>query len=1603
MALLLRNVVWRTMKWSGLPIICAAAAELLSTVPARGQIQIQRAVVVRQADAVNAENFDGKESNEGVYAPESTNAMDQLALAEKMERLKEWNKSADLYQEILTNSHYTSKVVPSHYDQDHRVDQYTSVEELVMQRLAKWPQEGLEVYRARYEAPAAALLEGTRGDDLLPLHQVFSRYFVTDAGKQAGIRLMDHDLESGEFRSAASIGDRLLQWHPNILAERGAILYRTAIAFHLAGDDADASARLRQLKRDNPQDKGTVRGHDVVLADSLERELQQKPPAATGSTADSYTTFGGDATRDRILAAAGTPGAHLYSIDLSRPFWSNINAQQSQLLELRYKEEQRNGLTLGIVPVIDRGALFFQDGQRIYAVSLESGVPLPGWQQTHGGEHNGAYTLAGVSGSPRNHQLTLTVTDRNLLAVMGQTDMGMVRVGLPVQESSRLVCLDRQTGKEDWVVAPGQLPQEPLRSLDFNGSPLVVGDNVLVVATASKNAGFEDCYVLCFDLSKGTLRWPCHVATASIAGMVWAGFNPNFQAPANATHLAYANGRVYCQTNRGAVAAIDAYNGSIAWLDIYPRGQQASGNMPFNPMIFQGGQVPQNQTRPWVYNPVIVCQGMVFTLPLEGKNLLIYDATTGAEVKRIDLDDLSSRVKNDDIAEREEFTTLAGVVDDKLIVVGNRAVVALNWKAYDANHYDDYKMLFWDGIYPKSLRGRPFLTHDRLYLPMEDRLYMLDLATGKVIDDYPKYPRSWPDDEEGPGNVLVTSDHTVIAGADRVAVYTDLDAAKAKLDREAADAPNDAVPRLRYAEVMFAAADYETSLAKLDEAIQRLGGPDAMQPGPARDRVFNDALTFAQKLRADPRPDAAARVETLFDRAGAAALSPEQLVHYRVARARFDQSKGDLASAVKRYQQILSERATRAVALPDDSSRTPASADVVAQKQIAELIKKDPAIYEPFEKEAAEALQKARDAKDSARLLDVAEAYPNATVASEAMLLAAESYEAGGNLRAARRILFDIYSNHNEKTAQWPQILEALARADLQVGGKAAGAVKLLSEGAAELHDPGLRKPLKLPDGSEIAAGTPFSEATAKVRKFAYQEQVRSLPNFRLPLPPPYTKPFRPDSPVISNVDALVAPQRDFTRPDRLVVWSSAPLLTIYPAGSDKPLASTNKVLTRPKGCAWIGNDLLVWNAEGAVLLKADGAGVAWKLDVGGLQPIDVVASEETPDNVAAAEIDRRAQAEAVMLARHQAILMRGGLAVPPALPAPAPKPNGGPEQVDQVLPVGDRVLLTTTTGRVMSVDLAGGHIAWQTRLTDRPVDRLIGDEDFTVVKAQDDANVRLVVLDTHSGHVRGARTFLLAAGVVPQNVALSADGTLVYTMPDRIRLKDLYKPWGEKEVEKIAPPGQASFLNLNRPDQLVISEGRILAVSDSGNVDRAGEKYIRLYSLETGEPIMLNFAGGQQVERALSIGTKSTDVTLRVIGPRVYAAAPDAAICYNLDNPDDRYPMFDQTQAADGMGAQLCFIGQDYLIVLNPTSPQGDVVPPAPAPPGAAPQPAVSPAYTVFGFSRALRGGKESGRMDYNYSVSNPAGITADWQPMEGGLAYLCTDHKLHLLLGAK
>lgn len=167
------------------------------------------------------------------------------------------------------------------------------------------------VYRSRYETDAAKLLAAAGPAELDKLQQVLFLYFPTESAKAAGIRLMDDYFEQGDYVAVAQTGRRLLDWHPNLIAERPMVLYRTAIAQKLAGQGEDAGRCLDELRRDFPQASGTIRGQDVLLADSLQKELAGAN-LVRGESSDSWLSVGGDPSRSKVSSSTVRPGAAVF-------------------------------------------------------------------------------------------------------------------------------------------------------------------------------------------------------------------------------------------------------------------------------------------------------------------------------------------------------------------------------------------------------------------------------------------------------------------------------------------------------------------------------------------------------------------------------------------------------------------------------------------------------------------------------------------------------------------------------------------------------------------------------------------------------------------------------------------------------------------------------------------------------------------------------------------------------------------------------------------------------------------------------------------------------------------------------------------------------------------------------------------------------------------------------------------------------------------------------------------------------------------------------------------------------------------------------------------
>jgi len=124
----------------------------------------------------------------------------------------------------------------------------------------------------------------------------------------------------------------------------------------------------------------------------------------------------------------------------------------------------------------------------------------------------------------------------------------------------------------------------------------------------------------------------------------------------------------------------------------------------------------------------------------------------------------------------------------------------------------------------------------------------------------------------------------------------------------------------------------------------------------------------------------------------------------------------------------------------------------------------------------------------------------------------------------------------------------------------------------------------------------------------------------------------------------------------------------------------------------------------------------------------------------------------------------------------------------------------------------------------------------------------------------------------------------------------------------------------------------------------------------------------------------------------------------YNLDRPsEDKWPspgiVEPQPSVRDAMIGRDYFVLIDQLIAGAP-NPNRNV---APAQAGAGPQ-----AYRLLAYSRApikREDGEivESGRFDYWETVSSQAGISPEWQGVNGGFYYRTLDRTVRFLQGAR
>lgn len=1219
----------------------------------------------------------GQSAAEGVYVRDSSRAVDRFALADRLASLGEWGKAAEVYREVAEE--LGSELVSARGEQG-MVYQYRPVADAVRDRLTAWPVEGREAYRDLYGGQAERALSAARQfeaqspERLDALEQIVRREFLTGAAVEAAIELIDRHLAAGRFGVALRTARSLLDQHPDLATmtfddvnARAALLLRAATAAHFAGEAELSQTLAFSLREQFPQESGSIGGGEsVLLADAAEALRENPVPPERPLPADIWPTLGGNDTRGRIAPA--TPGTvtPLWAIEM--PPAEMPGEQPRSLYERSYNSARRLAQMTGIFPAVYEGVAYWTDNIRVFAIGLDSRLPPAEWVASHpggDGEPAGVYHLDGGGWpTPRGTVLAPLATSDRLYVPMGERDENLAdQSGRGQTAPAQLVALDRETGRQLWTARPAafdrrDLPElsdedaEALGDTRFVGVPLEAGGVIWSLAKTDPRRArqFEQCWLVGLDPDTGR---PIHTIYLATSVQAQLRYQQQQYIPEPHPPLSAANGLVFAPTGRGVLAAVSAADGRVRWVDLYERNaadvELVNGRVRRERFSrLTGGQA-------FHVSPPIVAQGRIFYRPPDADAILIYDTESGERLARLPVTALLPG-ENVEEEEGDAIRSLLAVSGDRLYALASNSIYFLNWPAMvedaAAGRADDEARMDWvlgaapvdpprrDDDQPMATEhvlGRPAVTKTHIVVPSARGLALIDLETGRRADaelgdhaNWESLPPAEPygasgDDGEPTvgevGNVIVVEDRILVAGATTLSLFADREAVRQRLIARRDASPNDPEPRLRLAELEFAAGNWQASVEGLREAAQLDNGKSS---------VFTSALAMVRSPARRRVPDAEAAAAAMLEVASETAAGPQQQVAVRFARARA--GTGGPEAGLVALQEVLAEPTWRRVALPDGTPAREAAARII-NDLIADA---GPELYREVEARAAAELAEAGTDADALRR--VADVYPNSQAAREALTRTADVRLQQDRPLLARAALRELRAGllaSNDATAA-AEVAVKLAQVEAQLGRLDLAAARLRN---AARSVPNLNIPeLAVPDGEPLV-NVRADEAAFALTEQALAEDAARTPALNIPTDPASAT-FVTDNVVVAEqvggVAAILPTPREATRHDRLPVRLASGAVAVFEFGESKPLWTADVSAVGAEAAAWRGKELLVWGAGGAARLDANGK-VLWTTRAGTLAPESLqLATAQTNDALAQ---PLRRETDRVMLAQLEAQL----------------------------------------------------------------------------------------------------------------------------------------------------------------------------------------------------------------------------------------------------------------------------------------------------------------------------------------------------------------------------
>jgi outer membrane protein assembly factor BamB len=756
-------------------------------------------------------------------------------------------------------------------------------------------------------------------------------YLLTPAGFEAALRLAQQHLESARFEAAALTLEQLDD-HPD----------------RSGASSGEAAALLSEVARylDRPSLGARAQRWAVQAGVAIGRPAPaERPELASREARSPY--LGGEEVQ-----LTGMLRAPLHSVELMPP----------ELFALYFRRSVRSGGRAvqatpqpWIFPTVVGDTVYVNNGFSVSAwdrftlnQKWRAAPPAPTIEQIEDQRRFGLSTNLPASSTDKiEDTASVTVAGRVVIATTG------IAASNGREADGRVHAFDARNGARLWSVAVAGLDPS-LDSASVRGPAMVEGDTVIVSARKSiQSRRLSSVYLVGLELGTGELRW---VRLLGSVGSLPAGSVAR-PSPSAVLH----DGVVYRTDTIGLTAAIDATTGRPRWIR---RLEGAPARSP-------------NQLRRAWANPHPIVDGAdLFVIAPNGRELLRLERETGRVLGRI----AASRISSPKYLAR---------VGGHIAAVGTSSISFVPVDGFEQGRVRDT-----DSLHATPPIGRAFASGDRLVVPTGGGLLVFD----------PEAPRE-PDivELEHYGNMVGLESQLVVVDERQLHSYLVWSVAS-ELLRERMDArADDASPAITYAELAFLAGHDGEVLGAVDRAIRVIEADPTSEPSVgARGRLI-DAISsmviasqraWSNELVSDDRPiiEDLDQLGGLVDRLGRVVRTSNDQVFYLLALGRHRAAVGDVGSAIESYQQVLAD--------PDLSSSDWSGAGVTVRaenettRRLNDLLREyGPTPYQPFDAEAAVAVELLGANASPVQFEQLARRYPVSGRTPAIWSLAAEAYE----------------------------------------------------------------------------------------------------------------------------------------------------------------------------------------------------------------------------------------------------------------------------------------------------------------------------------------------------------------------------------------------------------------------------------------------------------------------------------------------------------------------------------------------------------------------------------------------------------------------------------